>query len=94
MLLLDEERAVQAIPALLARDRDQALRIGMELRKLIEIVGVRTATGKARLAEVEAMFAAIAGEPTANVDRLSGSIAADLRARPPRPPGGSKKTAA
>jgi len=58
MLLLDEARAMAAIPAMLARDRAGAAKAMQNLRGLIEAVGLQTAAGKARLAEVEALFAA------------------------------------
>jgi pimeloyl-ACP methyl ester carboxylesterase len=55
-LLLDERRAVEAIPAMLDRDPDLAQRMGSTLRKLIEVVGVESKLGKARLGEITAMF--------------------------------------
>jgi pimeloyl-ACP methyl ester carboxylesterase len=61
MLLLDERRAVEAIPAMLDRDPDFAGRIGTNLRKLIEVVGVRSDVSQARLAECERMFKAAIG---------------------------------
>jgi hypothetical protein len=82
MLIIDEERAMAAVPTLLARDRTQALGIGAALRELIDIVGLRTAKAKERLAEVESLFAA------------PRPVATDLHPRAPRPAGGSKKTAA
>jgi pimeloyl-ACP methyl ester carboxylesterase len=56
-LLLDERRAVDAIPAMLATDPDLAVRMAGVLRKLIEVLGVESELGKARLAEIEVMFA-------------------------------------
>jgi hypothetical protein len=94
ILMLDEERAVAAIPSLLARDPEQALRGGLALRELIDIVGLRTAKAKERLAEVEALFAAARSAPGADAGRLGETIATDLRTRTPRPAGGSKKSAA
>jgi hypothetical protein len=55
-LLLDERRAIEAIPAMLDADPDFALRMGSSLRKLIETVGVESKLGKTRLAEITAMF--------------------------------------
>ena len=83
MLLLDEDLAVEAIPAMLARDREHALRAGRELRRLIEVVGMRTELSKARLAEMEAVFAALVGEAP-DMDRLGEVVSASLRARSPR----------
>jgi pimeloyl-ACP methyl ester carboxylesterase len=55
-LLLDERRAVDAIPAMLERDPDLSSRMTSNLRRMIEVVGVNSATGRARLAEIEALF--------------------------------------
>jgi hypothetical protein len=57
MLLLDEHRAVEAIPDMLARDPELASRMAGNLRRLVDAVGVRTDVAKARLAEIETMFA-------------------------------------
>jgi pimeloyl-ACP methyl ester carboxylesterase len=56
MLLLDERRAVEAIPHMLARDPDLATRLASNLHQLIDAVGVRSKMAKARLAEIEAIF--------------------------------------
>jgi hypothetical protein len=55
-LLLDEQRAIEAIPAMLDADTDLASRMGSTLRKLIEVLGVESKLGKTRLAEMTAMF--------------------------------------
>src|SRR5262245_54854103 len=55
-LLLDERRAVEAIPAMLDGDPDLAARMASTLRKLIEVLGVESKLGKSRLAEMQAMF--------------------------------------
>jgi hypothetical protein len=55
-LLLDERRAVDAIPAMLARDPELALVMKSDLARLIEVVGVETPSGKARLREIEQLF--------------------------------------
>jgi Protein of unknown function (DUF3141) len=55
-LLLDERRAVEAIPAMLDTDPELASRMGSTLRKLIEVVAVDSKLGKTRLAEITAMF--------------------------------------
>jgi hypothetical protein len=57
-LLLDERRAVEAIPTMLDADPEQASRMASVLRKLVEVVGVESKSGKARLAEIEAIFEA------------------------------------
>jgi pimeloyl-ACP methyl ester carboxylesterase len=56
MLLLDEPHAVEVIPELLAKDPDLASRLAKNLRRLIDVVGVRSKLGKTRLAEIESLF--------------------------------------
>ena len=73
-LLLDERRAVDAIPAMLARDPELASRMTLVLRRLIEVVGVESPEGKARLQEMEKLFQA----------KPSASEARDLDARAAR----------
>jgi hypothetical protein len=92
MLLLDEDLAVEAIPAMLARDREGALRGGREMRRLIEVVGIRTDLAKARLAEMEAVFTALVGE-TADMERLGAVVSDSLRARSSRRSRTSRTTA-
>ena len=58
-LLLDERRAVDAIPAMLAKDQKLAASLAETLRQLLGVVGIRTAAAKARLREIEAMFKSI-----------------------------------
>ena len=55
-LVLDERRAVEAIPAMLARDPELASRMTSAFARLIEVVGVETPAGKARLREIEKVF--------------------------------------
>lgn len=56
MLLLDERRAVAAIPEMLATDPDLATRMKGKLDRMIELVGVHSKAARARLAEVESLF--------------------------------------
>jgi pimeloyl-ACP methyl ester carboxylesterase len=56
MLLLDERRAVDAIPEMLATDPDLATRMKGKLDRMIELVGVHSKLARARLTEVEALF--------------------------------------
>jgi hypothetical protein len=56
MLLLDERRAIEAIPSMLARDPELASRMTGHLRQLINVVGVSSKVSKARLAEIEPLF--------------------------------------
>ncbi len=55
-LLLDERRAIEVIPTMLARDSELAPRMASALGRLIEVVGVETPAGKARLREMERVF--------------------------------------
>jgi hypothetical protein len=55
-LLLDERRAVEAIPSMLNSDPELASRMTGALARLIEVVGVETSAGKARLREMEKVF--------------------------------------
>jgi len=57
-LLLDERRAVDAIPAMLARDPELASRMTNSLGRVLEVVGVESPVGKARLREMEKLFRA------------------------------------
>jgi pimeloyl-ACP methyl ester carboxylesterase len=56
MLLLDERRAIEAIPAMLDADLELAQRMATTLRKLIEVLGVESKLGKSRFAEMTTMF--------------------------------------
>jgi hypothetical protein len=94
MLLLDEDRAVKAIPAMLSSDKEGASRAHGDLRRLIDTVGLKTDAGKARLTEIDAMFAAAEKESMLNIDSLGKAIAVDLRSGPSRRGRGAKKTAA
>jgi hypothetical protein len=55
-LLLDERRAIEAIPAMLTKDPELASRMTGALARLIEVVGVESPAGKARLREMEKIF--------------------------------------
>jgi hypothetical protein len=94
MLLLDEDRAVGAIAAMLSTDKERVARMHRGLRGLIEAVGLKTDTGKARLAEIEAMFAAIGGAPASDIDRLGEAVSAGLHAGSSRRARNPKTTAA
>jgi len=52
MLLLDEDCAVDAIPDMLAKDPDLALRMADNLHRMIDMVGLRTSLAKTRLEEI------------------------------------------
>jgi pimeloyl-ACP methyl ester carboxylesterase len=55
-LLLDQRRAVAAIPAMLAKEPELARKMVAELKRLLDVVGVQSELGKARLAEIEALL--------------------------------------
>jgi hypothetical protein len=57
-LLIDERAAVEAIPAMLARDPELALQMEVALRRLAEAVPAQSEAAKARSAEVERLFKA------------------------------------
>jgi hypothetical protein len=58
LLLLDERGAVNAIPAMLEREPELAARLGGDLRKLIDVVGVESGATQQRVGEIERMFKA------------------------------------
>src|SRR3974377_446884 len=87
-LLLDERRAIEAIPTMLDADPDLAARMATTLRKLIEVLGVETKLGKTRLAEMQAIFEA---RQKPRVPKNGGSK--EDRTQPTRPtqaPAGAK----
>ena len=89
-LLLDEQRAIEAIPAMLDADTDLASRMGSTLRKLIDVLGVESKLGKTRLAEMTTMFesrkAAIAPKNGAPKEgRAQPARPAQPAAKPHRP---------
>jgi hypothetical protein len=94
MLLLDEERALGAIPSMLASDRDGAARAARDLQRMTEVVGLKTKAAKARLAEVEAIFAAAGNAPSSGVTRLGDAVSEGLPTGSAPRAGKTKKTAA
>jgi hypothetical protein len=56
MLLLDERRAIEAMPAMLDAALELAQGMAAKLRKLIEVLGVESKLGKSRFAEMTTMF--------------------------------------
>jgi hypothetical protein len=58
MLLLDERRAVEAIPAMLAKDHDLAVRMADNFLRMIEVVGLSSSLAEARLAEIKTLIEA------------------------------------
>jgi hypothetical protein len=75
MLLIDERRAVEAIPELLDRDPDLASRYASDLQHIIEVVGIGGSVSKIRLSEMRHVFERSgAREPSKIV--AAGSISA------------------
>ena len=64
MLTLDERRAVEAIPAMLAKDPELASGLASKLRRLITIVGAQTAKSAERWVEVEQLLESAHERPT------------------------------
>ena len=56
LLQLDERRAVETIPSMLAKDRELASRMAPMLIRLIEVVGLRNDLEEARFAEVQELM--------------------------------------
>jgi pimeloyl-ACP methyl ester carboxylesterase len=56
VLLLDERRALQEIPRMLAKNPELAEGLVGVLRRMIDLVGLKSDKAKARLAEIENMF--------------------------------------
>jgi len=94
MLVVDEAGALAAIPAMLARDPGHAVRAGRELRRVLEAVGVKSESGKKRFAEIEAIFAEVAEEPSSKIEQLDPAEARGVRAYRSRSTGSSKKSVA
>lgn len=59
MLVLDERSAVEAIPEMLAREPALAARLGAAFKQIVGIVGLTSEISRARLAEMERIFAAV-----------------------------------
>ncbi len=68
MLLLDEERAVESIPGMLARDPKLAAELGRRVGRVIEMVGLRSQSARDRMEEMKTLFK-IDEEHAASKDR-------------------------
>jgi hypothetical protein len=64
MLLVDERRAVRAIPAMLMRDPALGNRMRGAVRRIVETLGLQSEEAKARLAELEELIE-VRAEPLA-----------------------------
>jgi pimeloyl-ACP methyl ester carboxylesterase len=58
MLLIDERRALEAIPAMLEKDPGLAAQMEKKLHRVLSVVGLQTSDAKSRLAEMQALFSA------------------------------------
>jgi hypothetical protein len=56
VLLLDERRAVAAIPAMLEREPDLAARMANDLVKLLDVAGLPSSVAKTRFREIDEML--------------------------------------
>jgi hypothetical protein len=79
---------------MLAKDRDGAAQAADDLQRMTEVVGLKTAAAKARLAEIETMFAAVGKAPTSDVHRLGDAVAAGLHTGSASRTKNAKKTVA
>jgi pimeloyl-ACP methyl ester carboxylesterase len=79
MLLLDEERALGAIPSMLTKDREGAVQFARDLQKMIEVAGPKTKAAKARLAEIEPMFATAGETSVLDVEILGKAVSVGLQ---------------
>ena len=69
LLLLDERRAVAAIPGMLAKDPELARRMADAVRQLIDAVGLQSKEAHSRMAEVERLIGRVAdGDPDSRVE--------------------------
>jgi hypothetical protein len=79
MLLIDERRALEAIPAMLAKDPVLAHRMRAMLRRLIETLGLQSQESKARLAELRRLIEQTNGsspkQPLAKLRPLPARVA-------------------
>jgi hypothetical protein len=80
MLLLDEERAVESIPGMLARDPKLAAELGRRVGRVIEMVGLRSQSARDRMEEMKTLFK-IDEEHAASKDRAD----VELEPTPQRP---------
>ena len=66
MLLVDPQRAIAAVPAMLAKDPALAGRMRAMLRRLVETVGLHTTTAEVRLAALEHLLEQSADSPSSH----------------------------
>jgi len=88
MLLLDERRAVNAIPAMLARDPKSASRMAGILHRVIDAVGLRSELERARLVEIARFFESerLIQPPSSEVEASRVAHARQVSSRSARTP--------
>ena len=91
MLLLDERRAIEAIPGMLARDRDLAQRMTDNLLRTIEVVGVSSSLAEARLEEIKTLIEARERSARPAAPREKPRAAESNRSERPSKAAGSKQ---
>jgi hypothetical protein len=89
MLLLDEERAVESIPGMLARDPKLAAELGRRVGRVIEMVGLRSQSARDRMEEMKTLFK-IDEEHAASKDRADVGLEPTPQ-RPTQTAKGSKR---
>ena len=83
MLLLDQERAVEAIPDMLAQDPDLAAELGERLRRILDMTGLRSQSAKERRAEIDEVFKIASRPPVSKTpDQEQGRAAPIPQVRP------------
>lgn len=79
MLIIEQRRALEAIPEMLGREPELAAEMEDKLHRVIEVVGLESSVAKSRLAEVEGLFSFGSG-PKAGAVVGSDTAAPRLRA--------------
>jgi pimeloyl-ACP methyl ester carboxylesterase len=82
MLLLDERRALDAIPSMLAKEPKLASRMEDSLHRVLDAVGLRSKVGQARLAEIETLFAIEEADTSKRFERREHPLPGGAPARP------------
>ena len=90
MLLLDERRAVETIPAMLAKDHELAVRMADNFLRMIEVVGLSSSLAEARLAEIKKLIDASERSAPPTAHREKPRPAESSRSARPSKAAGSK----
>jgi hypothetical protein len=96
MLLVDEERALAAIPSMLSQERERIPELIAALRRIMAAVGTATAERTKRLARVESLLQDAATAPVKPIISVKRAPTAETdpgkRIRPSREPAETVKT--